>query len=328
MAEVQNNNQNNPQHNDSFINLSEINMIKKFEPKHKYFLIGFRDVKDTEIMLTRDNIINPGTKIQKKEEGFRLYSPLFQTVYIVNNSEFDINVRNINSPDGLYSLDIGMGDDITVPLRIKAQVDVDSIKSLRNLIKAHETYKQNLRAAAEKMMKIIVSKYYQKDSHATENILNELKKPFKIEDLKHKRDPYFLDIVDIATDIHRGKGILIKEIDMADADASERVKQIEVENKKAENERRRRELESEVNLEIAKNEAMAEKIRMRKQVEALYAAGFTKEEIAQYYLLQQLPQNAIISTGNNSNITDFMTAGIALNNRQQNNNQNSNGRRI
>ena len=36
MAEVQNNNQNNSQHNDSVINLSEINLIKENKPKHKF----------------------------------------------------------------------------------------------------------------------------------------------------------------------------------------------------------------------------------------------------------------------------------------------------
>ena len=111
---------------------------------------------------------------------------------------------------------------------------------------------------------------------------------------------------------------------MVDADFSDRVKQIRTENLKAESERKRAELESKNKIQIAKNEAAAEQIKIGKQVKALLAAGFTKEDIAKYYLMQQLPQNTIMSMGNNSNITDVMSGMMAINNRGQNNNQNSN----
>ena len=335
MAEVQNNNQNNSQHNDSVINLSEINLIKDNKPKHKFFALVFKKLEAKEIMLVRDNIFNGDARIELKKSGIRTYNPWFQTTYIVDKSLFNINVRNVNSANGLYSLDIGAGDDITVPLRIRARVSTEN-RSLRKLMIAKDNYKQNIRAAAETMMKLIVQSNYRNDTQHENtqnntnvlNVLAGLKRRFNVNEMLHSNEPKLVEAANVAMDLLDRQGIVIEEIDMVDADFSERVKQIRTENIEAENKRKRAELESKTKIQIALNEAKAEKIRLQATIEAFKEKGFTDAEIANYYLLQQLPQNAIISTGNNSNITDFMTAGMALNNRQQNNNQNSNGRRI
>ena len=321
MPEIDNN-QNNPQHNDSVINLSEIKLITDNKPKHKFFALVFKKLEAKELMLVRDNIFNGNAKIEVKKSGLRAFNPWFQTTYIVDKSLFNINVRNVNSADGLYSLDIGAGDDITVPLRIRARVSTD-IKSLRQLMIAKDNYKQNIRAAAETMMKLIVQKYYQNNSHEVDtNILSNLKRRFNVREMAESNDSELVEVADIAADLLRRQGIVIEEIDMVDADFSDRVKQIRTENIEAENKRKRAELESKTKIQIAENEAEAEKIRIEKQVKALLAAGFTKEEIAQYYLMQQLPQNTIISMGNNSTISDVVSGTMALNNRGQNNNQN------
>lgn len=335
MAEVQNNNQNNSQHNDSVINLSEINLIKDNKPKHKFFALVFKKLEAKEIMLVRDNIFNGDARIELKKSGIRTYNPWFQTTYIVDKSLFNINVRNVNSANGLYSLDIGAGDDITVPLRIRARVSTEN-RSLRKLMIAKDNYKQNIRAAAETMMKLIVQSNYRNDTQQENtqnntnvlNVLAGLKRRFNVNEMLHSNEPKLVEAANVAMDLLDRQGIVIEEIDMVDADFSERVKQIRTENIEAENKRKRAELESKTKIQIALNEAKAEKIRLQATIEAFKEKGFTDAEIANYYLLQQLPQNTIISTGNNSNITDFMTAGMALNNRQQNNNQNSNGRRI
>ena len=335
MAEVQNNNQNNSQHNDSVINLSEINLIKENKPKHKFFALVFKKLEAKEIMLVRDNIFNGDARIELKKSGIRTYNPWFQTTYIVDKSLFNINVRNVNSANGLYSLDIGAGDDITVPLRIRARVSTEN-RSLRKLMIAKDNYKQNIRAAAETMMKLIVQSNYRNDTQQENtqnntnvlNVLAGLKRRFNVNEMLHSNEPKLVEAANVAMDLLDRQGIVIEEIDMVDADFSERVKQIRTENIEAENKRKRAELESKTKIQIALNEAKAEKIRLQATIEAFKEKGFTDAEIANYYLLQQLPQNTIISTGNNSNITDFMTAGMALNNRQQNNNQNSNGRRI
>ena len=320
-----NNQTQNPQgHNDSVINLSEISLIKEYKPKHKFFAILFKKIDAKELMLVRDNIFNGEANIEVKKSGIRTYNPWFQTIYVVDKSLFNINVRNANNTNGLYSLDIGAGDDITVPLRIRARVSQNT-RSLKQLMIAKDNYKQNIRAASEKMMKLIVKKFYQSDSHGIkDNVLLNLKKNFNIADLASSNDPDFLEIADVATDLYNTQGIIIEEIDMVDADFSDRVKQIRTENLKAESERKRAELESKNKIQIAKNEAAAEQIKIGKQVKALLAAGFTKEDIAKYYLMQQLPQNTIMSMGNNSNITDVMSGMMAINNRGQNNNQNSN----
>lgn len=321
MPEIDNN-QNNPQHNDSVINLSEIKLITDNKPKHKLFALVFKKLEAKELMLVRDNIFNGNAKIEVKKSGLRAFNPWFQTTYIVDKSLFNINVRNVNSADGLYSLDIGAGDDITVPLRIRARVSTD-IKSLRQLMIAKDNYKQNIRAAAETMMKLIVQKYYQNNSHEVDtNILSNLKRRFNVREMAESNDSELVEVADIAAELLRRQGIVIEEIDMVDADFSDRVKQIRTENIEAENKRKRAELESKTKIQIAENEAEAEKIRIEKQVKALLAAGFTKEEIAQYYLMQQLPQNTIISMGNNSTISDVVSGTMALNNRGQNNNQN------
>ena len=129
-----NNQTQNPQgHNDSVINLSEISLIKEYKPKHKFFAVLFKKIDAKELMLVRDNIFNGEANIEVKKSGIRTYNPWFQTVYVVDKSLFNINVRNANNTNGLYSLDIGAGDDITVPLRIRARVSQNT-RALKQLM--------------------------------------------------------------------------------------------------------------------------------------------------------------------------------------------------
>lgn len=327
MPEIQSNNQNNPQHNDSVINLSEINLIRDNKPKKKFlngFMFLFKKLEAKELMLVRDNIFNGNAKIDVKRSGLRTYNPWFQTTYIVDKSLFNINVRNVNSANGLYSLDIGAGDDITVPLRIRARVSTET-RSLRQLMIAKDNYKQNIRAAAETMMKLIVLNNYQNNSHEVDtNVLAGLKRRFNVREMLQSNEPKLVEAANVAMDLLDRQGIVIEEIDMVDADFSERVKQIRTENIEAENKRKRAELESKTKIQIALNEAKAEKIRIQATYEAFKEKGLSDADIVAFFRLQQLPQNTIISTGNNGNITDFMAANMAMNNRQQNNSQNNN----
>lgn len=286
----------------------------------------FYDIPANNLLLIRDKILNPRNHIKIKYPGLRVKAPGLQDSYIVDTSRYNVIVKNPETADGRYSQDIGAGDDITLTMKITFKVD-QKPGSLKRLMEQQKSYKDAIRATSEAIMRLLIDQHYLSNSHETKlNEYQNLKKEvFNIvemmENFNGNSDKITEQIIKEATNLHKNYGILISKIDFTDIDYSDRIKQIIVKNIEKENERKIARQQSELEKEIASNEAEAIKTRLTTEIQALKENGFTNEQIALYYNMKNLPQNAIAVLGQNkgSMITDFMTASMALNGTNQSN---------
>ena len=202
-----------------------------------------------------------------------------------------------------------------------------------------ETYKDAIRAKSETIMRLLVNKYYQKNSHSSSlSDYNELKKePFDMDAICREalttNDESIINIAKEKTELLDNYGINIKKFDFTDIDYSDRIKQIIASNIEKDNERKRARQEAELQKKIAADEAIAYKTRLTTEIQALRENGFTNEQIAYYMNLKNLPKNAVAVVGQPQGniIPDLITANMATNGMNQGQeteeNQNTNGRR-
>lgn len=296
------------------------------------------DVPSTELLIVRDKILNPKNKVKIKKSGYRLKAPVLQETFLVKTATYPVIVANPDSPDGRYNQDIGAGDDISITIKIVLEVD-KSPRSLRKLMEQQETYKDAIRAKSETIMRLLVNKYYQKNSHSSSlSDYNELKKePFDMDAICREalttNDESIINIAKEKTELLDNYGINIKKFDFTDIDYSDRIKQIIASNIEKDNERKRARQEAELQKKIAADEAIAYKTRLTTEIQALRENGFTNEQIAYYMNLKNLPKNAVAVVGQPQGniIPDLITANMATNGMNQGQeteeNQNTNGRR-
>lgn len=278
------------------------------------------DIPSTDLLIIRDKIFNPKNKIKIKKPGYRVKAPLLQEAFFIKTATFPVIVANPDTPDGRYNQDIGAGDDISITIKIILEVD-KSPRSLRKLMEQQETYKDAIRAKAETIMRLLVNKYYQKDSHSSSlSDYSELKKePFDMESLLNEdlatNDENIIHILNERAELIRDYGIDIKKIDFTDIDYSDRIKQMIADNIQKEQERIQQKKEAELRKKIAADEALAYKTKLTTEIQALRENGFTNEQIAYYMNLKNLPKNAVALVGQpqGNMISDIMAANIATN---------------
>lgn len=291
------------------------------------------DVPPTDILIVRDKILNPKNKIIIKNPGYRLKAPVLQEAFLVKTGTYSVIVANPDSPDGRYNQDIGAGDDIAIRIKVFLEVD-KSPRSLRKLMEQQETYKDAIRAKAETIMRLLVNKYYQKDSHSSSlSDYTELKKePFDMDAICREAmvtdDESIINIASEKTELLNDYGIDIKKFDFTDIDYSDRIKQVIAKNIEKENERKIAREEAELKKKIAEDEAQALKTRLSTEIQALRENGFTNEQIAYYMNLKNLPKNAVAVVGQpqGNMVSDFVTANIITNNMEQGQEENTKGR--
>lgn len=293
--------------------LAELNLIERVDG------IVY-DVPSNACLIIRDKILNSKNKIMIKKPGYRLKAPVLQEAFIIKTATYPVIVANPDSPDGHYSQDIGAGDDISIAIKIMLEVD-QSPRSLRKLMEQQETYKDAIRAKTETIMRLLVNRYYQKDSHKSSlSDYKELKKePFDMDAIckqaETTNDEIIIHIANERIELLNEYGINIKKFDFTDIDYSDRIKQIIANNIEKENERKIAREEAELKKKIAADEALAYKTRITTEIQALKEAGFTNEQIAYYMNLKNLPKNAVAVVGQAQGniISDIVTANLATN---------------
>lgn len=295
------------------------------------------DIQPDNLLLIRDKIFNSKNKIKIKNPGYRLKAPALQQAFIVETGKYPVIVANPDTRDGRYNQDIGAGDDISITMKITLNVD-KSVRSLRRLMEQQKTYKDAIRTTAEAIMRLLVSQYYQKDSHETTlSNYSELKKrPFDMnvleEEALHTSDENIIQIANKRIELLDNYGINISKVDFIDIDYSDRIKQIITNNIVKENERKIAREEAELKKKIAADEAEAYKTKLTTEIQALRENGFTNEQIAYYMNLKNLPRNAVAVVGQpqGNMMSDYLTAQMAANSMVQDpelgENQNTNGR--
>lgn len=327
----------NTVNNEKTINLSDLKLITS----------GIRwlyDIPVTGLLLVRDKIFNGKKKIRIVEPGTgwwlgkAMVVPGLQEGYYVDTQRWSVVVPNPDSKDGRYYHDIGVGDDISVTIKITIEVD-RNYKSLKQLMLQQDANTQAIRAKAETIKNLLINKYYQNDSH--KSILSEYKElkkePFDLtkicDEALKTDDETIIEIAKEVVELQKDYGITMKKFEFTDADYSDRIKQIIADDKEKEHQRQREMADAKSKKQIAADEAIAYKTRLTTEIQALRENGFTNEQISYYMNLKNLPKNAVAVVGQPQGniIPDLITANMATNGMNQGQgteeNQNTNGRR-
>ncbi len=307
--------------------LSEIQLIHTTTGIH-------HDVPANYVLAIRDKIANKHAKIDVKHSGHRFTFPLLQDAKLVDLTKYTVVVKDPENQDGRYRQDIGIGDDISLTMKITFKVDGKEIKYINRLVKQENAYKDAIRSTSETIMRLMIQSHYQENPK--ENDTKEENKEQKTDITKYRKmESQVLDLESLVTaamnnkipysdtisneiakeaiELHENYGITITKIDFTDIDLSERLKKVMVDNIEAENKRKRDEAQAKLDKKIAQNQAEAEKIKIETEIKALKEQGFTNEQIAYYYTMKNMPENAIIAMGQGvSPMQDYMATNMAM----------------
>lgn len=315
MPEIEEKNANN----ENTINLSDLKLITR----------GTRwvyDIPVTSLLIVRDKVCNRKNKIRIVEPGTgKLLGNAFvfrglQEAYNVDTQKWNVIVPNPDTKDGRYYHDIGVGDDISLTIRVNLEVD-KNYRSPKNLMLQQGAYIQAIRAKAETIKNLLVNKYYQNNSHESNlSEYRELKKePFDLTKICQEAlttdDETIIKIAKEVIELQRDYGITMNKFEFTDIDYSDRIKQIIADDKEKEHQRQREIADAKSKIQIAKDEAIAFKTKITAEIEALKEKGFTNEQIAYYMNLKNLPKNAVALVGQpqGNMISDVMAANMVTN---------------
>lgn len=310
------------QNQDQVTKLADLQLIK-LAKKNKFInkFITIFNVPSNMVLVKRNLLFNPESKIEIKKSGLRIVNSLIRETYFVDTSTYTIDVKNQeqNGLNGRYSQDIGVGDDITLNLRIQCKVSKKQ-KDIEKLLKQKDVYKQALRAASEQIMKLLIQKNYKTNSETVDlNTYNNLKRDvYDISDIVRSGNPTGDEttekIIDVALDLYQNFGLVITKMDFTDIDYSQRLKDERVKNITSEQQRERDKKDSENKKTIAQNEAEAK----AKGIEKLQEL-FGNDTATLLTVIEKLPSDTVMNIGGNNNLSDIIAALKATNNHNNNN---------
>ena len=256
--------------------------------------------------------------------------------YIIDLTKYTTVVKNPETQDGRYEQDIGMGDDISLTMKIKFSVK-ESVRSFSRLIDQRGAYKDSIRSASETIMRLLIQKNYRENQQQRDELTNQRKIASKVFDLTGmlkdlarglSQDEIDREIVKELMNLYDTCGINITSIDFTDIDLSKRLKDELVKDISAAKQRGRDELQSKLEVKMAENRAKAKKLEqgidLDRIITVMKQQGFTTEQITTYLKMKNMPQNAVVFMGGEqqSQIPGFMAAGMIsgmMNNPNQNN---------
>ena len=322
MPEIQEQNVQNIQNNNQIKELSEIYLIQNASKKM------LQNIGKKRVLVLVDKFFNGEGKITIRRQGWRLKVPGLQDGYIIDLTKYTAVVKNPETQDGRYEQDIGMGDDISLTMKIKFSVK-ESVRSFSRLIDQRGAYKDSIRSASETIMRLLIQKNYRENQQQRDELTNQRKIASKVFDLTEKleaakrrlpQDEIDREIVKELMNLYDTCGINITSIDFTDIDLSKRLKDELVKDISAAKQRTRDEEQSKLEVIMAQNRAKAieieQKMNLDRIVEKLKEAGFSTEQITaylrDYVKMTNMPQNAVVFMGGEqqSQIPGFVAAGM------------------
>lgn len=330
MPEIQEQNVQNIQNNNQIKELSEIYLIQNASKKM------LQNIGKKRVLVLVDKFFNGEGKITIRRQGWRLKVPGLQDGYIIDLTKYTAVVKNPETQDGRYEQDIGMGDDISLTMKIKFSVK-ESVRSFSRLIDQRGAYKDSIRSASETIMRLLIQKNYRENQQQRDELTNQRKIASKVFDLtgmlkdvarELSQDEIDREIVKELMNLYDTCGINITSIDFTDIDLSKRLKDELVKDISAAKQRERDELQSKLEVKMAENRAKAKKLEqgidLDRIITVMKQQGFTTEQITTYLKMKNMPQNAVVFMGGEqqSQIPGFMAAGMIsgmMNNSNQNN---------
>ena len=284
---IKNNNNNN---NSSDRNLEQIDLITQTSN-------GLQRVENNEVLAVVRQFGNAEGNVILKGQGTRFTLRILNKSYKINTEHHRVNIRDKNSTDGRYSQDVGIGDDVSLRLKISFVVPESEI-NIQNLLKNPEVYKSALRDAGEQIMRLTVRDKY--DPNNSEDPYIDIEEMRMIKDNNSKAKKVF----DIADEIENKYGIKIERVTFSDFDKSEKQKEFELDFsnrekrreqdlKDAENEKKMKELKADA-------ERYANKIK-EEHIQNLHEKGEVPgEKLGDMLTAQNLPNGSVAVMGGSS----------------------------
>ncbi len=318
MPEIQEPNVQNNQNNNQIKELSEIYLIQNASKKI------VQNVGKKRVLVLVDKFFNGEGKITIRRQGWRLKAPGLQDGYIIDLTKYTAVIKNPEQQDGRYEQDIGMGDDISLTMKIKFSV-TENVRSLSHLIDQRDAYKDTLRSSSETIMRLLIQKNYRENQEQRDELTNQRKIASKVFDLTGLKtaalngvplDEIDREIVKEIINLYDTCGIDITSIDFTDIDLSKRLKDELVKDIARTKEIERQKKEAAAAIEIAKNKAQAKKeeqmIDLDRVITQMKNAGFTSQQITEYLKMINMPQNAVVFMGGEqqSQMPGFVAAGM------------------
>ena len=277
--------------NESDKNLEQIRLIKPTEN-------GLKRIKNTQKLVTVKQFNNENGEVKKKGQGVRISWPIFYKSYIVEMERYTVNVRDKNSTDGRYSQDVGIGDDVTLRLKVTFKVKDDEA-SLQQLLKNETTHLSAIRDAAEQIMRLTLKEKYD-PKHVQEPYVDiEEIRVLKNLDKKSK------SIFDIASDLEQNYGIILEKVKFSDIDKSEKQKELEREISNQEKIRENELKNAQNRVDIAAKDKEAQILKNEGKID-LYKklreeVQVSPDKIGDIELVEKMPKSTIFMYGNSEN---------------------------
>lgn len=279
-------------------------------------------VQPNRKLAIRDNILNPMGYLNIKGEGLNLIVPGLQDAYIVDTTTYSVTLKD-KTDDGKYEQDIGLGKDAKLSIKTTFAVGKDPA-AISRLVKQKDSYLGAVRKTCEIIMRLSILRYIKQngmDGH--EEV--DLSKYYDIgkitldliaeaESIRMGTvpadDEITLKIVNEVAKLYVTYGIKLTNINIVDMDLPEEIKRIISENRDAAAARQRQAEQAKIDREIAKNEAIAQRIKYETEYNALKKAGLNQEQIAEIIGRKYLPKDTVAvlnSVNNNDRVSDIVT---------------------
>lgn len=263
------------------------------------------------------NNLTTGVKI--KSPGYRFRMPLLKSGYLVSIGTFDVKVMNPETQNGRYEQSVGIGDDISLSMKIRFRVGQTST-CMQKFLRQQESWKNAVKTSTERIMRSVIEQ--------NKSMIQELCKESRYSEIKLPD----INVVEFANNLNTpgmselGRiialeglrlrneyGIELLNVGFVDIDVSDRIKQATVAEIEAEKQRkikeqdaytqRKIELENSKNqLLVAENKAKATATELNTKIAVLRKHGFTMTEISEFLGLTSLPENANVIYGMKDNI--------------------------
>ncbi len=285
-------------------------------------------------LVIRRKLFNKKGEVYLKGYGWVTRMPGFTEGYLLDTQSHTVDVINDKSEDGKYSLDIGIGGDIKVPLKVtvRASEDKDDVEML---MKNQETYRDAIRNTAEQIMGIIIRDQCKIDqSNITEGNINKIRQmnPFDMLAMSSGNTNISPEkvrqVLKLTTKLLKNYGIIFEGISFPKIDMPKEIDDILSKGLTAANQRQIDKAKADNDVYIAKQEAEAVRISRKAEIEMLKimkeGLGLSEEQVAQILRWKAIPSNAVAIIGNEKgNTADFVAANMI--NQSQNQDQNTTG---
>ena len=298
------------------------------------------NLSSNETLAVMNTVFNKNGKIKLKGSGLNLTIPFFQQAYPISTGKHNERLVNKQSPDGNYKLNIGIGEDADLTVKIVYEI-VRNKDAVGELIKQQDTYEAAISTFSEKILNLKIAQLMASgktivspdDTLKPEELAEYLKNLISIDiksimrkSLSYPLNEYETKIKEEALKLKKEYGVRLSEVIVSDVNFSTKMREIKEKEIISAKERKIQEAQAETDARVAGFKAQANLADMKERIKMLKEQGLSNNEIKEYikkeYTLEtikNLPEStvAILNPNTeNDRVTDIITAESAIKRRK------------